>query len=176
MTDRTAEWAGKIQKVADREWAAARRHATLRLRHRSVPPLEAHNLPLAPGETAVLRTVVSVAGSTDWGEGHAAAVVATTERLVISHRLRGWQSFWFTDLTWFEANLASADEWALSTGWHRAGVMRLSGLGVPSLAVHVCAVALPDEWMELPALQALLHGLDRGDGPIGEGVHPHYLS
>lgn len=178
MTDKAAERAGKIQKVADREWATARRHAALLLRGRSVPSLDAHNLSLALGETAVLRTVVTAGGPTDWGEDHAAAVVATSERLVISHRLRGWQSFWFTDLTWFEPNVvpASWDGWALTTGWHPAGVLRLSGVGLPALAVHVCAVASPDEWMNLPGLQALLDGLDRGHRPPGEGVNPHYLS
>lgn len=153
----------RLQKVADREWVMARQHAALLLRGGSLPRLEAHNLPLAPGELAVLRTVVTVGGPTGWGEEHASAVVATTERLVVSHRLRGWQSFWFTDVKRFEPDLSSSEGWALTLRWHGGGVLRLTGLGVPVLAVHVGAMALSGRWMELPELQALLDGVVQDD-------------
>jgi hypothetical protein len=153
----------RLQKVADREWAMARQHAALLLRGGSPPRLESHNLPLAPGELAVLRTIVTVGGPVGWGEEHASAVVATTERLVVSHRLRGWQSFWFTDVVGVEPDLSSSEGWALTLRSHGGGALRLTGLGVPVLAVHAGAMALPDRWMDLPALQALLDGVVRDD-------------
>lgn len=155
----------RLQKVADREWAAAREYAALLLRGGSLPPLASHNLPLAPGERALLRTVVTVGASSGWGEEHAAAVIATTERLVVSHRLRGWQSFWFTDLTRFEPDLSSSAGWALTLRWHGGGSLRLTGVGVPALAVHAGAMALPSGWMDLPSFQPLLEGLERSDHP-----------
>jgi hypothetical protein len=167
MADTAGEWGVRLQKVADREWAVARQHAALLLRGVSPPRLESHNVPLAPGELAVLRTVVTAGGPVGWGEEHAAAVVATTERLVVSHRLRGWQSFWFTDVKRFDPDLSSSEGWTLMVGWHGGGALRLSGLGVPVLAVHVGARALPGRWMDLPALQALLDGVLRGDDASG---------
>jgi hypothetical protein len=170
MTDTAGEWGERLQKVADREWATARQHAAVLLRGGSPPRLEAHNLSLAPGELPVLRTVVTVGGPVDWGEEHACAVVATTERLVVSHRLRGWQSFWFTDIKRFEPDLSSSEGWTLTLRWHWGGALRLTGLGVPVLAVHVGARALPGRWMDLPALQALLDGVVRDDEPAPAAV------
>ena len=164
MTDTAGERGARLQTVADREWAVARQHAALLLRGGSPPRLEAHNLPLAPGEVAVLRTVVTVGGPAGWGEEHASAVVATTDRLAVSHRLRGWQSFWFTDVKRFEPDLSSSEGWALTLRWHWGGTLRLTGLGVPVLVVHVGARALPGRWMDLPALQALLDGVARDVG------------
>ncbi|HEV7171348.1 hypothetical protein [Pedococcus sp.] len=162
MTDTAGEWGARLQKVADREWATARAHAALFLHGGSPPRLESHNLPLAPGELAVLRTVVTVGGPAGWGQEHAAAVIATTERLVVSHRLRGWQSVWFTDVMRFDPDLSSSQGWALTLRLHGGrGALRLWGLGVPVLAVHVGARALPGLWMDLPGLQALLDGVAR---------------
>lgn len=165
MTDTAGEWGLRLQKVADREWGMARQHAALLLRGGSLPRLESHNLPLAPGELAVLRTVVTVGGPAGWGEDHASAVVATTERLVVSHRLRGWQSFWFTDVVRFDPDLSSSEGWMLTLRLHGGGYLRLSGLGVPVLAVHVAARALPDRWMDLPGLQPLLAGVVEDEPP-----------
>jgi hypothetical protein len=91
-----------------------------------------------------------------WGDRHSAAVVGTTHRLLVNHRLRGWMSFWFAELKVLEPALDDVP-WCVDLAWrHDDAPLRLSGTTAPLVAVHVAAYTDWSGWTHLPALQPLL--------------------
>lgn len=117
---------------------------------------------LSPHETATMRTIATyerlypAQPTHQWGDRHSAAVVATTDRLLVNHRLRGWISFWFTDLAVLEVTLDDTP-WRIDILWRSADEpLRLSGTTGPLLAVHVAAYTNEARWTQLPELQPLL--------------------
>lgn len=165
-------------EARNREWLVARHYAHL-LRQGVAPAGGEEDIGidpairLAPGEWATFRTIAVVEwyhGSGErrggpgprapgqrargWGDRQAAPVLATTERLVVNHRLRGWQSFWMLDLVDYDTSLAEP-LWWLDVTWSSVR-LRLSGLAVPLLAVFVASTSQPLSWASDPRLAPLL--------------------
>ena len=157
----------------NREWLVARHYAHLLQRGMAVVGVEEDvgikpAISLAPGERASFRTIVVVewyhgwgsrrAGpgrrAHGWGDRQGASVLATTERLVLNHRLRGWESLWLVDLVEYDTSFHQPDWW-LDLTWDSVR-LRLSGLAVPLLAVFVASTTQPLSWTSDPRVAALV--------------------
>src|SRR6478735_4048577 len=94
-----------------RDWLHARRYAPALQSSSPVPVINGLPMRLAAHENATLRTIATYGRrypahpTAQWGDRHSASVVGTTDRLLVNHRLRGWISFWFTDLAGVHASL-----------------------------------------------------------------------
>jgi hypothetical protein len=146
----------------DGELVDAVRYATA-IRSATPLPVIAHlPLPLAPKEAATLRAVViyerryPMGDATTWGDRHGAAVIATTDRLLVSHRLRGWLSFWLDDLDTLELELDTGPANVELTWRHGELPLRLSGPSAATVAVHVAAHHDRDGWYTMAAFQPFL--------------------
>ena len=144
-----------------RDWLQARRYAAALQSSTPLPVLDGLPMRLGAHETARLRTIATyerlypAQPASKWGDRHSAAVVATTDRLLVNHRLRGWISFWFRDLALVEITLDDIP-WRVDVLWRSADEpLRLSGTTAPLLAVHVAAHTNWARWTKLPELQAL---------------------
>lgn len=156
-----------------REWSVARHYAHLLQRgmvaaggdgETGVDP----GINLAPSERTSFRTIVVVeryhgwgdpslgpsSQARGWGDRQGASVLATTERLVVDHRLRGWESFWLEDLLDYDTSLTEPT-WLLDLTWNTAR-LRMSGLSVPMLAVFVASTTQPRSWATDPRLAPLM--------------------
>lgn len=145
-----------------RDWLEARRYAGALQSSRPLPVIDGLPMRLAAHENATLRTIANYERrypahpTAQWGDRHSASVVGTTDRLLVNHRLRGWISFWFTDLAVVEATVEDTP-WRLDLIWqHAHEPLRLSGTTAPLLAVHVLARTNMAGWTRLPELQTLL--------------------
>jgi hypothetical protein len=156
-----------------REWSVARHYAHLLQQGTIAASGEGEagvdpGISLAPSERASFRTIVVVerfhgwgdAGlrpnsrARGWGDRQGASVVATSERLVVNHRLRGWESFWLVDLIDYDTSLHEPT-WLLDLTWSSAR-LRLSGLAIPLLAVFVASTTQPRSWVTDPRLALLM--------------------
>lgn len=148
--------------AGNRDWVHARRYAAALQSSKPLPVLDGLPVRLAPHETATLRTIATyerlypALPTSQWGDRHSASIVATTDRLLVNHRLRGWISFWFTDLALYELTLDDSP-WRIDIIWRNADEpLRLSGTTGPLLAVHVAAHTGGARWPQLPELRPLL--------------------
>ena len=148
--------------LGSRDWADAADYAR-RLRSGALLPVEDDpRIPLARGEVARLSTIANCsrrfparAGGA-WGDRHSAAIIATTARLVINHRLKGWVSFWLKDVCAPEVHIDQSPWWIDLTWRHGQAPLRLAGTTAPILAVHVASHTNPSGWTTTEGLQELL--------------------
>jgi hypothetical protein len=147
---------------ARRDWLEAARYALALQSSAPLPVVDRAPVRLAPHETATMRTIAIYERMypgrpfASWGDRHSAAVVGTTDRLVVDHRMHGWMSFWFADLDVLEPALEE-QPWCVDLAWrHDEAPLRLSGTTAPLVAVHVAAYTDWGGWTHLPELQTLL--------------------
>jgi hypothetical protein len=150
-----------------RDWAEAIEYATALVRRQALPVVDEPRITLVRGETARLCTVATslrgyqLGGRLSWGDRHGAAVLATTQRVVLNHRLHGWTSFWLRDLRESTARLGRRP-WTVDLSWHTSTApLRLAGPSAPLLAVHVAAVTDPSGWTSHPGLEPVVSAIPR---------------
>ncbi len=104
------------------------------------------------GNSSRRRQAESLA-TPQWREHHDAAVVATTERLLINTASNGWLSFYFNSVQEFHPDPLN---WKLTLGWPDTVPLRLQGLAVPYVSVHAARFIFGDGWVNEPSMAALL--------------------
>lgn len=88
-----------------------------------------------------------------WRELQEASLIATNERLMINTAANGWLSFYYNSV---QEIYPEPLNWTLTLGWPDTAPLRLRGLAVPYLCVHVARFVLGDRWTGDPSLTPLL--------------------
>jgi hypothetical protein len=148
-----------------RGWLEAVTYASALRGNGRLPFVRSARVNLARGETARLSTVTTylrgyrVGLQWGWSDKQVAAILGTTQRLVVHHRQHGWLSFWFTDLLASAPALESAPR-TVDLAWqHKQAPLRFTGHTAPLIAVHVAAYSDPARWTRSPGLQPVLRAI-----------------
>lgn len=151
-----------VAAVAAAERASAAAYARALLRHRATPLLSSPvNAPLLADELAMFQTAATFEQHQEhpkfrgWFDRSGCQVTATRQRLLLSHRLHGWVSVWFADVTRVVVHPGERDWWVEVERWHEAPI-RLRGPAVALVAVHTAAMVHPETWWQWPSFAALL--------------------
>jgi hypothetical protein len=156
--------AARRQDAEGHHWLEAERYAAALQSSEPLPAFDQLPVRLHPDETATMRTIATyerlypVGSTARWAERHSAAIVATNDRLLVDHGLRGWISFWFADVHTFATDLGHEPPQVTLSWLHDEAPLRLSGPSAPLLSVHVAAHTDSSEWTRRPELQPILTG------------------
>jgi hypothetical protein len=166
----------------ERDWAQALEYAALLARKLALPVLEDPRITLAHGESACLTTVASylrgyrVGTRLSWGDRQGAAVLGTTQRIVVNHRLQGWTSFWLRDLR-TSTPMLEEPPWSVELTWDtNQAPLRFMGPSAPLIAVHVAAFTDPSGWTSHPGIQPIVRAMPQRRSAVRLGsfhrLHP----
>lgn len=88
-----------------------------------------------------------------WRELQPTPIIATNLRILCAVGSQGWLSFWFNGLSELYPDPTN---WSLTMVYPEVEPLRLTGLAVPYLSVHVTRSVMPDSWQDHPGLAPLL--------------------
>ncbi|NYG07279.1 hypothetical protein BJ986_001766 [Phycicoccus badiiscoriae] len=138
------------------DWVAAVRYARA-LRSDAATPLVDGTVaaPLRADERPIFQVVATferrhdTTRLTTWADRSGCQVTGTPQRLVLSHRLKGWVSLWFSEVVGLRIEPGERD-WQIEMAFQHQSPVRLTGPGVALVAVHVVAMVHPQTWWRWP--------------------------
>lgn len=156
-----------VAAVAAAERASASAYAQALRRNRATPLLSAPvSAPLLPDELAMFQTATTFEQHHDhprfrgWADRSGCQATGTRQRLLLSHRLQGWLSVWFADVTRVAVEPGDRD-WRVELDRLDQAPIRLAGPAVALVAVHAAAMVHPESWWHWPSFAGLLGPTDR---------------
>ena len=87
-----------------------------------------------------------------WRDHHRVQAIATNYRLLCNTD-RGWQNYWYGDVTEFYPDL---DGWTVTLAFDGYAPLRLSGPAAPALSLWTATAVLGERWVSDPRLARLL--------------------